>query len=112
MGRGHEKRARLFKRQRGLCHWCKKPMRLMKPPPKMTAPILDLCTLDHLDDRYNQERGNHFREYRVVAACWGCNRDRNEERQRTLPRETLWAASRAYPAEIVPPYCGRLKEAR
>lgn len=102
-----DRRAKLHAFQRGLCFWCQKPMRLMKPAAKMKEVIPDLCTLDHLDDRYSQERGNRPGEYRTVAACWLCNNNRNAKRQNDLPRQTLWSASGAFPQELTGPVAQR-----
>lgn len=88
------RRAKLFHKQEGKCYWCELPMLLIKPPAKMEKPIRNMCTLDHLDDRFSPERGKHGGELRTVAACWQCNWNRNKQREKELPREILQAASR------------------
>lgn len=98
--RNQKKRKWLFRHQRGLCHWCKKPMRLLTLPKQNKEIIRDLCTLDHLDDRYDPQRGQFSGERRIVAACWQCNFERNEKRQKELPREVLWERSRSYPTYV------------
>jgi hypothetical protein len=93
---------RLFYRQNKLCHWCGKQMlhpgshkgkKGHRDPPM-------LCTLDHLDSRLSHERGKHAGEYRRVAACWKCNNDRAKQEQASLPKESLWARSGAYPMRL------------
>lgn len=66
-------------------------------PKRGTPTPLDLCTFDHLDDRYSPERGKHPNTYRNVAACWDCNNKRNREREASLPRPVLWERSGGFP---------------
>ena len=58
----------------------------------------NLCTFEHLDDRYSPERGKHSNQKRIVAACWGCNHERNKQREKEVGLETLRAKSGAFPA--------------
>ena len=48
----------------------------------------DACTLEHLDDRYSELRGQLAGQKRVVAACYACNnrraQDRNSQYQNML----------------------------
>src|SRR5690349_5524902 len=90
---------RMFRRQDGRCHWCATEM--IPPhsfqPKHYQRPPLTLCTFDHLDDRFSEERGKHGGEFRNVAACWKCNNDRAKAREASLPREILWQKSGSPP---------------
>lgn len=67
-------REKLFHQQRGLCYWCKQPMRLVpREKPHHNDPAA--CTLDHLHDRWSPLRGAGG--YRNVAACNKCNLERS-----------------------------------
>ena len=97
----HKQLKALFHRQRGLCIWCGKGMvppwqHQHKNGQKMNR---RLCTLDHLDDRYSEERGRHGNEYRRVAACWQCNNARGAAHQQQISKEELWRRSGAYPQD-------------
>ena len=59
-----------------------------------------LCTFDHFDDRYSDERGKHPGEYRNVAACWTCNNRRNQMQEAHVPKEVLWAKSGSPPRGV------------
>lgn len=96
-----KQRHQLFHLQKGKCHWCKKPMRLLKLPAKAKAHPDDLCTIDHLDDRYSAERGKHGNEYRRVAACRKCNNERARAHEIELGKPVLWAKSGSYPRGLV-----------
>lgn len=48
-----------------------------------------LCTIDHLDDRFNRKRGTYTKVWRQVAACWECNTRRGAESQKSVPIEIL-----------------------
>lgn len=91
---------RLFHRQRGRCHWCGCEMLPPGGPKGGGRQDPRLCTYDHLDCRYSDERGKHQGEYRNVAACWTCNNRRAKEKERSLSRETLWEKSGAYPLDF------------
>lgn len=89
-------RARLFKAQGGICYWC--PARMINPEHsglkgytgERIPPLL--CTTDHLDDRYTDERKRPLRDgeqRRKVAACWACNNRRSKERTAALPLAEL-----------------------
>ncbi len=90
---------RLFHFQKELCHWCQ---RKMVPPgqPHIKGVTMNplLCTYDHLDDRFSEERGKHFGEYRNVAACWECNARRGRESQARVPIEELHRRSKRHRA--------------
>lgn len=68
-------RARLrdaaFKRQKGLCHWCKTPMLNTKRARRARSPMA--CTLEHLIPRHI---GGPNTEDNTVAACLQCNEER------------------------------------
>jgi hypothetical protein len=71
-------RTKLFEEQGGLCHWCKKPMRLVLgiPPQKNMG---DVATFEHLSDRLSPGGRKRDRES-IVASCSDCNNARNKER--------------------------------
>jgi len=75
-------------------------MRLLKMPAQAKVMPHDLCTLEHLDDRYSPERGKHFGEIRVVAACWLCNHEQNKKREKEVGLEVLWQKSNSYPNDF------------
>lgn len=85
-------RAALFRRQKGRCHWCGCEM-VQVAVPRRASPPRNLCTIDHLDDRFSPDRGKRFGEYRRVAACWECNNRRGNERQAARPIDELHARS-------------------
>lgn len=85
-----KRRHRLFRRQRGLCHWC--GCQCIEPGlmdgQKGLKP--NHATLDHLDDRWSMERGQHGGSIeRTVMACHKCNQRRNEERLAALAKEEI-----------------------
>jgi hypothetical protein len=79
----HKQKWGLFARQRGKCCYCSAPMLLafhhIKDPPK------NLATLEHADDRFSDERGQHNGEYRNQLSCWQCNFDRGVISQASQP---------------------------
>jgi hypothetical protein len=93
---------RMYRRQGGLCHWCEKGM----VPPGTAKPggphDPRLCTMDHLDDRFSEERGTHPGEYRKVAACWKCNNERGQRRQAAMPIAVLHERSKRQPSGATP----------
>lgn len=96
-GKRHAKRrAVLFQEQGGLCHWCKQPMQLLTMPEQPKSMPLDLCTIDHLRDRFDPARREVARgERRLVAACWDCNHKRGVEREAErlgIGRNLVWRA--------------------
>lgn len=93
----------LFWRQEGLCYYCDEPM---LPPgsykPKTGVRIPDdFCTLEHLDDKFSQERGRHAGKIRRVAACNFCNNKKGRESQAAQPIEELWRRSGRYPPGVL-----------
>ena len=92
--RVHFQRAYLWFRQRGLCHWCKKPTLLVAGMQETDylkhrdAPK-NLATIDHLDSRLNPERGKKAGELRKVVACWQCNNDRGIKEEKALGIEEI-----------------------
>ncbi len=85
----HRRQVRaLSQRQHGRCYWCDVEM-LPPGPDGGKKPDSRQCTLDHLDDRFNPERGKHPGEIRRVAACWHCNHTRGVESQAKIPRYKL-----------------------
>lgn len=94
-----EQLKRLFKRQGGRCWWCGVGM---VPPGTYKAkgkPDPRLCTYDHMDCRFSDDRGKHAGEFRNVAACWTCNNRRAAMQQANMAKEILWEKSRAYPRD-------------
>ena len=99
-GRLWQKKERRFHEQHGLCYYCKEPMLLQKMPAKAKLIPRDLCTLEHLDDRYSPDRGKHEGKIRVVAACRKCNSEQNRIRQETLDKALLWQKSGSPPNDF------------
>lgn len=71
-----KRRLRLFKQQKGLCHWCGKQCRLINGGKWM-------FTVDHLIHRMDPIRKTPGwqRQQRTVGACVGCNRRRGDQDQ-------------------------------
>lgn len=91
-----KRRAKLFREQSGLCHWCRQPMRMLHVEGGDQPP--DLCTLDHLRDRFDPARRQPANgEKRLVAACFKCNNDRGAKRQAEISKRTLRRRSGRYP---------------
>jgi 5-methylcytosine-specific restriction endonuclease McrA len=67
-------RDRAFFRQKGLCHWCSRPM-VRKSPDSNPLQL----TGDHVTPLY---AGGHTIPGNVVAACLECNNSRNPETNR------------------------------
>ncbi len=71
-----KRRTKAYEEQNGLCYYCRRPMLFFDIIPKgFISPRL--CTLEHLRDRCDPNRGkkNHEgkREIYRVAACYECN---------------------------------------
>lgn len=89
--------SRLARRRRKLwleddrCRFCRKPTLLAEfCTKKIVAQNRDrLATIEHLDSRYNPDRGKSENEERTTLACWRCNNDRNKIEQELMPREIL-----------------------
>lgn len=96
-----KRRAKLFIQQGGLCFWCKVQMVEYPPKRKRKAMPLDMCTIDHLRDRFdpNRRECNPRGEQRLVAACWECNNRRGAERAASVSKRTLWRRSGRYPQQ-------------
>lgn len=80
-----KRRRRNLHRRDPRCHWCGNDTVLMEghikyPPPNM-------ATLDHLDDRFDVNRGSYAHAERTVLACVACNNARGAIRQRELWEE-------------------------
>ena len=84
------KKTKLFQEQDGLCWYCKTEMILIfeSPKPKVPSP-LNMATFEHLDDRFNQERGSHTGKRRIVLACNQCNHAQGKQRQAEQPIKEL-----------------------
>lgn len=61
-----------FERQRGLCFWCKRPMKERISCARVDDPLG--CTADHVVWR---SRGGTNEEGNIVAACFMCNTSRH-----------------------------------
>lgn len=79
-----EQRTKLYRKQRGKCHYCEVACVLISPAPD--PPPLNLATLEHLDSRYSPFRGLYSGQKRRVMACWKCNQERAHQE-----REAEWA---------------------
>jgi hypothetical protein len=97
--RMRRRRATLFKQQDGKCYWCECPMLFVAYIPKRQRMPKDLCTIDHLRDRFDPARRERCKpgEQRLVAACWECNNRRGRERQAQISKKTLNRRSRNHP---------------
>lgn len=86
-----KRRKKLFEKQNGLCHYCKcKMIHMFDVPQTMTKPY-NLCTIEHLRDRFDPTRQepNCTNEQRQVAACNKCNHKRNKQREKEQGIEEL-----------------------
>lgn len=90
-GRLRRRRAKLFKNQGGKCHWCQCDMLFIHTGPHDGRLPKNMCTIDHLRDRFHPERRAPAKgDQRLVAACWQCNNDRGKVHQQKQPIEELW----------------------
>lgn len=91
MANGHQRikklRERLFRAQRGLCYWCKQPMVLNPRKIRHQPDPPNMCTLEHLHDRFSPLRG--VGEKKNVVACKKCNNERGARNQAAIAREEL-----------------------
>lgn len=68
----------LYVQQGGKCYWCNCQMVL--PRGGLPEDTANLCTVDHLRDRFDPKRSEPaYGEKRHVAACWTCNQRRCSE---------------------------------
>jgi hypothetical protein len=69
---------RRFYEQDGLCYYCREPMVLSFHDLHNQGHKDNLATIEHLDDRYSEERGTHGHgdKIRRVLACSKCNHTR------------------------------------
>ena len=81
-----KQRRELCERQKWKCYWCQGVMRWVVLDGTGTLP-LDAATLDHLDDRWSDQRGQFSGQRRRVAACRKCNEGRSAERLKTIYAE-------------------------
>ena len=93
----HGRRRRKFEHQKGLCHWCKKPMTLEgavsgRKPPRNYA------TFEHLQRRRD---GGAGKPGNIVLACSYCNNKREHGLQVSKPKPENVAAWKARSAELV-----------
>ena len=91
------KKEKLFRRQGGLCCYCKIEMLLSFDRPRrgVTVP-LNLATFEHLDDRFCDERGTRGGEIRIVLACGKCNNEIGKKRQAEQPLDELQRRSKRH----------------
>jgi 5-methylcytosine-specific restriction endonuclease McrA len=80
----HELRRRAYHAQKGLCYWCKQPMRFKGPQNHPQA-----LTADHLVPRY---AGGVTKPGNIVAACYKCNSERQVETNLPRKDEAVWRA--------------------
>lgn len=83
MGSGARKRKQvwaIWERQGGKCYWCAREI-FLRFRSGGGAAFPDEATLDHLDDKFSEERGQHPTEFRRVVACNDCNERRGREAQ-------------------------------
>ena len=78
--RNYRQCKRLFAQQGGLCHYCKEPMTLERPT-RHKKVADNMATIEHLEDRYDPNRGKFAGQKRHVVACHKCNNGRNSVRQ-------------------------------
>lgn len=79
------KRERLFHKQRGLCYYCNEPMLLAKG--RADARHTDRqVTLEHIIPK---SKGGTFRDGNLAAACFACNRDREDKDARLFMLERM-----------------------
>lgn len=83
-------KVKLYYRQKKLCYYC--GLRMIHPAEAPAGGVQHprLCTLEHLDDRFDPGRGKK-KGYRRVAACFQCNQQRAQLRQAVMSREELRA---------------------
>lgn len=85
---------RLWVRQQGKCYHCGALMVIRNLGPRPDYIPADLATIDHLDSRWNPERGKHPNKSRRVLACARCNWERGRAEERAQPIEELRRRSR------------------
>lgn len=85
------RREKLYHQQNGLCYYCQCEMLFMFKVPSHQARAPNLCTIEHLRDRFDPTRRepNYGMEQRWVAACNQCNHEKNKERERQQGIEEL-----------------------
>lgn len=76
--RSEQRLVQLWRRFKGLCHWCRRPTFLYPLETKLgtpgrTAPM-DQATRDHLYSRFDARRQSG--DTSNVLACWQCNHER------------------------------------
>lgn len=93
--RRDRKRERLFKEQKGLCHWCRKPMTLKRDVDNGRAKSGEVhnnfATFEHLVDGFNIHRRR--KDQRIVLAHWYCNEKRAQRSEKSQPILELWYRS-------------------
>jgi hypothetical protein len=96
-------RIKCYHEQGGKCYWCGNPMLLDFDHDTCTKTRHfpdNLCTLDHLFDRFHLQRQVMTEDKRHVAACKKCNEERGRQRVAERPKEDLWARSGRYPEHL------------
>lgn len=87
------KREKLFKEQRGKCHWCNKDMTLEESG-KHGDPLPNFATFEHLYDRFDPLRDDwklhtQLGVRRIVLACRTCNHQRAKLREEAHKRNNM-----------------------
>ena len=101
-------RAAMFVRQKGACHYCGTQMLLMWTCPTAYRPD-NLCTIEHLRDRFHPDRQEPGNDRRHVAACLKCNFEKGRESVLAQPIHERWKAAGAYPLGIEPPIAAKVE---
>lgn len=92
----HERRRKKFEKQKGLCHWCQKPMTLEHPG--INRPPNNYATFEHVQRRRD---GGAGKPHNIVLACNKCNNKREHGIQVSKPKPENIAARKSGSASLV-----------
>jgi nicotinate-nucleotide adenylyltransferase len=94
--------ASMFEEQKGLCHYCNKPMELpVVGEGRQSRQPRNQATIEHLEDRYDKPHGK-YAVRGTVAACRRCNNQKAKQRNAERPIEDLWERSGRPPGGACP----------
>jgi hypothetical protein len=82
-----EFRAHLYRKQEGICHWCKEKMLLVDflyNVRNISNNQSDVATFEHLQDDWAIPNGKDHTTVNIKLACAGCNQSRAELRHRVF----------------------------